>query len=236
MILAQALTLLGFATGGLVFFLEARRRNLATEGIGKLTLVALIAGLVGAKLTELVFGDGALFREPWALLDPRTGGRTIVGGILAGWLAVEIAKRKMGIKRTTGDMFALALPAGEAVGRLGCYVGGCCYGAESSVAWAVFQHGAFRHPTQLYLSAAALGTFLLLFRLRDRLAEGMLFPLYLCLFGAYRLVIEFFRVRDVAFAGLSVTQWVSIEIFATSLILLMVRAHRMKMQEKLNHG
>ncbi|MDQ2985412.1 MAG: prolipoprotein diacylglyceryl transferase [Armatimonadota bacterium] len=227
MLLAQLLTLSAFIVGGIVFYAEAKRRKLATTGIGKITIAALIGGLAGAKITELIFGGGpSLTESPWTLFDPTTGGRTIVGGIVGGWIAVEIAKRVLGIRRTTGDMFALALPAGEAVGRLGCFVGGCCYGIESSVPWSVYQHGAFRHPTQLYLAAAAAITFLVLTSLRKRTREGSLFPLYLMMFGSYRLVIEFFRVREIAFSGLSVAQWVSIELIVSSIILLAYRLRR----------
>jgi phosphatidylglycerol:prolipoprotein diacylglycerol transferase len=231
-LLAQSLTFLAFAVGGIVFYLEARRKRLATSGIGKLTLVALVAGLAGAKITELIFGGGQL----WMLFDPTTGGRTIIGGVIAGWIAVEIAKLRMGIKRTTGDMFALALPAGEAVGRLGCFVGGCCYGIETSVPWAVFQHGAFRHPTQLYLAIAASLTFAILFLIRKRLPEGALFSLYLMSFGSYRLLIEFFRTREIAFGGLSVAQWVSVEIIASAALLLAYRLRKARLAESVTNG
>lgn len=232
MVLAQALTFLAFVVGGVVFYLEARRRRLATSGIGKLTFVALVAGLAGAKITELIFGGGQL----WMLFDPTTGGRTIIGGVIAGWIAVEIAKWRLGIKRTTGDMFALALPAGEAVGRLGCFVGGCCYGIETLVPWAVLQHGASRHPTQLYLAAAALSTFIGLFLVRKRIPEGALFSLYLMSFGGYRLLIEFFRAREIVFAGLSVAQWVSVEIIVSSVLLLAYRLRKARKLESVTNG
>jgi phosphatidylglycerol:prolipoprotein diacylglycerol transferase len=232
MVLAQVFTLLAFIIGGAVFYLEARRRHLATAGVRKLAFIALIAGLAGAKITELFFGGGEL----WMLLTPSTGGRTIVGGVIAGWIAVEVGKWRLGIKRSTGDMFALALPAGEAVGRLGCFMGGCCYGVETSVPWKVLQHGAFRHPTQLYLSAAAAVTFVVLFLAKKRFPEGGLFCLYLMSFGTYRLIIEFFRDRETSFAGLSVAQWVCTELIVSSVVLLAFRQRRARLAEGAING
>ncbi|MEO7453451.1 MAG: prolipoprotein diacylglyceryl transferase family protein [Fimbriimonadales bacterium] len=237
LIVAQVLTLFAFMVGGIVFYFEAKRRKLATEGVGRITVAALVGGLIGAKLTELIFGSGpSLFESPWLLFNPATGGRTIIGGIIAGWIAVEIVKWRLGIRRSTGDMFALALPAGEAIGRIGCFIGGCCFGIETSVPWAVWQHGEYRHPTQLYLASAAALTFVCVWRLRSRLPEGALFAVYLALFGSYRLVIEFFRAREIVFGGLSTAQWVSVELIVSSIILLAYRLRKSALMETTNSG
>src|SRR5687768_15562641 len=227
LLLAQFLNFLGYMVGGAVFIWQAKRRKLATEGMGLILLAALVGGLVGAKLTEWLFGAGApLFNSPAAFFDPFVGGRSILGGVLVGWLCVEIAKRRLGITRKTGDMFAFALPAGEAVGRLGCMVGGCCYGIGTTVPWAVFQHSEWRHPTQLYSSAAAIVTLCVVYFFRNRVPEGGLFPIYLMMFGCSRLVVEFFREGEVAFAGLSIAQLICIEIVVSSAILLALRLRK----------
>src|ERR1044071_993758 len=136
----------------------------------------------------------------------------------------------MGIRRSTGDLFALALPAGEAVGRIGCFFNGCCYGvpvARGSVPWAIFQHGAWRHPAQLYSAAAALLLLVLLLAVRDRLPrEGDLFKAYRLLFGASRLLIEFWRERPALLAGLSLAQWVSVELAVAGAAALLLSARR----------
>jgi phosphatidylglycerol:prolipoprotein diacylglycerol transferase len=232
MLLAQLFNWLGYVVGGVVFLWQARKRRLATEGIGIIFLAALIGGLAGAKLTEWIFGAGTpLFNSPAAFFDPFVGGRSILGGVLVGWLCVEIAKKRLGIRRKTGDLFAFALPAGEAVGRLGCFFGGCCHGKAASVPWAVFQHGDFRHPTQLYSSAAALLTLGVVYFFRNRVPEGCLFPIYLMMFGGSRLLIEVFREGEPAFAGLSLAQWIAIEIFISALILLVFRLRKSVPQE-----
>ncbi len=195
---AALVTYLGYATGGLVLVYEARRRGLATRGMGLVAAAGFAGGLLAAKLGHWLLVDPALWSaSPLSLFDPRLGGRTIITGILGGWLAVWATKRHLGITRPTGDLWALALPAGEAVGRFGCLLAGCCYGAECALPWAIWQHGAWRHPTQLYAAAWAALTWLVLWRSRGRLPrEGDLFRLFLVLFGVGRWLIERHRAHD----------------------------------------
>src|SRR5687768_3426344 len=96
-------TALGYATGLLVLCWAARERRLATEGMGWVALAGLVGGVLGAKAAEWAVAHGSLLAaHPGALLDPRLGGRTVIGGVLGGWLAVELAKRRLGIRRSTG--------------------------------------------------------------------------------------------------------------------------------------
>jgi phosphatidylglycerol:prolipoprotein diacylglycerol transferase len=177
-------------------------------------ITGVIGGTLGAKLTQWVLVNGQFLRDnPEALLNPTLGGRTILGGLLAGWMTVEIAKRRMGIRRSTGDLWAQALPAGEAIGRIGCFFNGCCQGAVCSLPWAVYADGAWRHPVQLYSAAVAAVIFVIVMRARDHmLREGDLFRLYLLLFGASRFALEFVRERTTGIGGLSLAQWVSLEL------------------------
>jgi phosphatidylglycerol:prolipoprotein diacylglycerol transferase len=220
----SAITALAFVVGALVFYLAARRDRVATEGMLYVALAGMAGGVLGAKLTEWVLVHWSAFiSHPASILDPRLGGRTLIGGVLAGWLAVEIAKRRLGIRRSTGDLFALALPAGEAVGRIGCFFNGCCYGVPARVPWAVYQHEAWRHPAQLYASAVSLLIFGALLWLRPRTRrEGELFQWYLVLWAAGRFGVEFFRQRDLALGGLSLAQWVCLELAVISGAVLLL--------------
>jgi phosphatidylglycerol:prolipoprotein diacylglycerol transferase len=241
MTLGAFFTALGYIVGALVFYLAAHRKRLATEGMIYVALAGLVGGVLGAKLMEWALVHYRTFAaHPTAMLDPRLGGRTLIGGVIVGWLAVEFAKWRLGIRRSTGDMFALALPAGEAFGRIGCFFNGCCYGVPSSVTWAVYQHGAWRHPTQLYSSAVAVALFAILFALRDKMPrEGDLFRLYIVLFGISRFALEFLRERNVAFGGLSVAQWVCLEMsvmFSLTLFISRRRAQATLQQEVSSHA
>lgn len=185
---------LAYLTAVGVFGWMARRRGLDTAGMWLLMQAGLLGGLVGANLAQL--------------LATGTPGKTIEGGFIGGYLAVVWMKRRLGIVRPTGDLFALALPAGEAIGRIGCFIGGCCYGKVSSAALALHDHGALRYPTQLFLSAAAAAMFALLLWLERKrvLPENGLFYTQGMLFCMSRFVIEFFRDGHVALGALTLAQ------------------------------
>lgn len=183
-----------YGTGLALFAMMARRRGIATSGIWFIMQAGLIGGLAFAGLTQVLVAG--------------TAGKTLIGGIVGGYLTVVIAKRRLGITRPTGDLWAVAIAGGEAVGRVGCFIGGCCFGKAANVAWAVHDHGALRHPTQLYMAAAALGVLGVLLALdRYRLPENTLFYVQGVLFCATRLSIEFYRDGAPAYAGLTFAQW-----------------------------
>ena len=172
----------------------ARRRGLATNGMLILMQAGLVGGLVGANLVQL--------------LAAGIPGKTIEGGFIGGYLAVVLMKRRLRIVRPTGDLFAPALAAGEAIGRIACFIGGCCYGKAASLAWSVHDHGAFRHPAQLYLSAGAALTFVALIALERKrfLPENGLFYTQGMLFCMTRFGVEFFREGATSMAGLTLAQ------------------------------
>src|SRR5579862_6960915 len=203
----ELFTALGYVTGVLVLIWAARQKSLVTDGMAQVALAGLVGGVIGAKLTELIFEGWPIRIGLAAALDPRTGGRALLGGIVFGWVGVELAKRKLGIRRSTGDLFALALPAGEAVGRIGCFFNECCFGTKCSAPWAVYQHGEWRHPVQLYsaLTAGLVFTILLASR-RKFTREGDLFRLFLILFGTTRFALEFLRQNDTFWLGFTPMQ------------------------------
>lgn len=180
-LMAAPIYVCAYAAAALVFWQMARRRGMATDDIARVMAAGLIGGLAGANLLQL--------------LATGLPGKTIEGGIAGGWLAVIWMKRRLHVTRPTGDLFALAIPAGEAIGRIACFVGGCCYGKVSTLAWAVHDHGAWRHPAQLYLALAAALTFALLVAVERRalLPENGLFYLGGLLFCVDRFIVEFFR-------------------------------------------
>src|SRR5262249_48724971 len=120
-------------------------------------------------------------------------------------------------------------PAGEAVGRIGCYFNGCCYGSASHVPWAVYQHGEYRHPAQIYSSIAAALLLAIVFAAsRLRLYPGALFHLYLSLWGGSRCSLEFFRERQPMLFGLDLMQLAAVETFLFGGAALVVLTTRRK--------
>lgn len=223
----ECVTLLSYLVGAGVFVWAARRKRLATEGMAIVAGVGFVAGIFGAKIAQLL-AEGWPVKIPWfAVAQPQIGGRALLGGVICGWIGVEIMKRRLGIRRSTGDLFALALPAGEAVGRIGCHLNGCCYGERCDLPWAIWQHGAWRWPSQLMSSAVAALTFGALLWAAPRLRrEGDLFRLYLLLFGVTRFGLESVRWRESTVLGLSPMQWFCLELVAFASVSLVWRRRR----------
>jgi phosphatidylglycerol---prolipoprotein diacylglyceryl transferase len=141
------------------------------------------------------------------LISP--GGKTIAGGLLGGWLGVETMKLVTGIRQRTGDLFALPLCVGIAVGRIGCFIAGLAddtYGKPTALPWAVdLGDGIGRHPVQAYemLFLALLGVVV---SLPAQWGEGARFRIFLAGYLSWRVAIDFLKPQPLV-AGLNVIQW-----------------------------
>ena len=154
-----------------------------------------------------------------------------MAGLLAGWIGVEVAKRVIGLRRSTGGAFALALAAGEAVGRVGCHFNECCYGREWGGAVAVVQHGAARFPVQIASAIYASAMFFALWSMRRNLEGAALFRLYIVLFAAGRFCLEFLHGASPTLGPLTVVQWVCLEVLASVVVIAFVLRAIQKRQE-----
>ena len=170
---------------------------------------AIFGALIGSKLLAWVESPQEYFgRFPdWHRL---LGGKTIVGGLLGGWVGVEIAKKIVGIKHATGDLYIIPLIFGMAVGRIGCFLTGLSdqtYGVHCSLPWAVDFGDGPRHPTQLYdiVLLTILG-FILHFTIKQKPA-GFMFRVFMIGYLLYRFASEFIKPRDFRAIGLSPIQW-----------------------------
>ena len=111
------------------------------------------------------------------------------------------------------DIVAPSVILGQAIGRIGCFFSGCCYGKETSGTWGFMTRFAPgpRHPYQLYESAADFALFIALILLSGKIAfEGGLLSSYVLGYSAVRFALEFFRDNDSYLAGLSYGQWASL--------------------------
>ena len=140
------------------------------------------------------------------------GGKTIVGGLLGGWVGVELAKKRLGIASRTGDVYVFPLILGTCIGRVGCFLTGLAdhtHGTATALPWAVdFGDGVRRHPTQLYEIGflLLLGAALLL-RMRRPWVDGEIFRLFMLGYLGWRFAAEFIKPRYTGYAGLSAIQW-----------------------------
>ncbi len=194
LILSPFCYFLGYLSGGCAFWWLARRRGLNTVGVASTMAVGLFGGLVFGNIFQFLFTGEA--------------GKTVIGAIAGGYATIIVFKSYIGLTRPLGDLFAFAISAGEAVGRWGCFFGGCCYGKVAHGTFTIWQHNAWRYPTQIYLSLAAALTFAILLTVERKhlLPENGLFYLQGTLFCTLRFIIEFFRVGDTVLYGLTAAQ------------------------------
>jgi prolipoprotein diacylglyceryltransferase len=174
-------------------------------------VAAAIAGaVIGSKLLYWL-EDPMRTAHEWRNFNYLLGGKTVVGALLGGTLAVEIVKRRTGVHRRTGDLFAVPLCLGIAIGRVGCFFGGLAddtYGIATSLPWGVdFGDHVRRHPVQLYESFAMIVLAILLARVAPpRFAEGDRYRLFLSAYCAWRILIDWLK-PGVFFGGLTMLQW-----------------------------
>ena len=181
-------------------YLKQRKRSgdhLSTRDRMWIVAAAICGAAIGSKL---LYWLGYLM-----------GGKTIVGGLIGGLIAVEAIKRRLGIQRRTGDLFAIALCIGIAVGRIGCFLSGLSddtYGIATSVPWGIdFGDGTRRHPVQLYeVVWLCLLALWLTWLARKPHREGDLFKGLMLGYFGFRLAIDFLK-PGVALAGLTSIQW-----------------------------
>ncbi|MEM4719559.1 MAG: prolipoprotein diacylglyceryl transferase [Candidatus Pacearchaeota archaeon] len=189
---------LGIVLGVLVYWSEVKKKKNYSENNLYILLAALLGGAIGAKLVIIVIYWNEL---TWEII---LYGKSIVGGLIGGTIGVLLAKKFLGIeKERKGNFFAPAIALGVAVGRIGCFLRGCCYGKETFLPWGIdFGDGVSRHPTQLYESLFMLGMF---FYLRKRNKKnpspGSSFDILIISYFGFRFLIEFIRVEKIIFLG-----------------------------------
>jgi phosphatidylglycerol:prolipoprotein diacylglycerol transferase len=182
-----------------------------------LVYVAALAGaFLGAKLVYLG-AEGWLHwhdANRWVILAT---GKSVAGALLGGYLAVEIAKRLLGYRGTTGDWFAVIVPAGVMIGRIGCILNGCCLGRACEPSWFTMNdaNGVARWPAalvELLFNALMLGVILIL--RRQKILPGQHFHIYLMAYGLFRFFHEFLRDTPQIVGSISGYQIAALGIFA----------------------
>ncbi|HTM24881.1 MAG TPA: prolipoprotein diacylglyceryl transferase family protein [Vicinamibacterales bacterium] len=209
---------LAYSIGFRLFLWERRRLGDTIDTGARWSVVA--AAVFGAAIGSKLFfwlEDPAETLAHWNDLRFLLGGKTIVGGLIGGLAGVELEKRWTGLTRRTGDLFAMPIAAGIAIGRIGCFLSGLpdrTFGTPSALPWAVdFGDGIPRHPTQLYESAVMAVVAVLLGRLtRHPHREGDVFKLFMVSYFALRLGVDALKPEVRIFLGLSSLQWASVAV------------------------
>jgi phosphatidylglycerol:prolipoprotein diacylglycerol transferase len=226
---------LAFAVGTLWAMREARRRGLAPERMLDVGLAALVGGLIGGRALYVILDPYTTWREfPLVWHGGLSFHGALIGGIIAVAIYALLSRTCLTLILDTG---APGVALGYAVGRIGCFLNGCCYGAPTSLPWGVCflspTTGRLTppsHPAQLYASAGSLIVFALLVLLRPRARiGGQLFIAYLGLYGVMRFVVELWRrgyTAELLWGPLTQAQVASIAMMVIGVIGWLVLGRR----------
>jgi phosphatidylglycerol---prolipoprotein diacylglyceryl transferase len=224
----------GVIVGLFVARWQARKLALDPDRIWNVGIYMVLIALLGSKLW-LVLGDLPYYwhfpREIFSYATLQSGG-DIFGGVVFGLLFIILYARRQKLGYLAlADAFAAPLALGHAIGRVGCFCAGCCWGKPTNLPWGIVFTNPLAaqlvgtplnvrlHPTELYEAGAELINFLLLVWLgRRQKFTGELFAAWMILYGFERGIIEFFRGdpgRGMMFGGaISFMQIVSVLLIA----------------------
>lgn len=235
---------LAIAIGALAGIWIARKRwsdyGGEADDIASLAVIAVPAGLIGARLYHVITDWSSLYSLgrwwPDAFMIWK-GGLGIPGGIIAGSVAAVLMTRRLGVDwRRVGDAVAPALPVAQAIGRLGNWFNQEVFGRPTSLPWTLridvanrpsgYAKFATFHPTFLYEGLWNLGLagFIMVASRRVALRPGRWFAVYITGYGLGRLWVEGLRIdRASLVLGIRVNVWMSLAAIAGGLVWLFWR-------------
>ncbi len=225
---------------------QSEREGEDPEQIADLAFLALVAGLVGARIVFIFTKLDEYASNPLEVVMFWRGGLVFYGGFIGAALFVIYFCRKHRLDYfKIVDILIPYLAMAHAFGRLGCLAAGCCFGKPTELPWgivfpvnsmphsqqvsdgliAVHDHPIPIHPTQLYEAGAEILLFaiLLVFRTRKRF-HGQLFLTWLASYSIIRSLIEILRgdKERGLYYGLSTSQWISLAVAVTAVTLFVV--------------
>ena len=198
-----------------------------------LAAIACVGALSGALLLELPadwFGWAAQGAGA-PIVAHGIGGRTVLGGILGGWIAVELSKPALGIRVATGDGFAAPLAAALACGRVGCSLTGCCPGkAAADSSWwrgiaLVARDGVARFPAApveaVFHAVAAVALVVLV---RRGMLPGRALAAYVAIYCVVRVLLEEVRDNPAVLGRWTYYQLLALPLLALALVTIVRRS------------
>ena len=237
------MTALAYLAASFYLFKRLHYIKLDKDTFWDIIFIAFVAALAGSKILYLLLSWqelGSTFSERalYAFKNFRYGFVFLGGAVTAIVSLLYFMKKKHLPVFKTADFFVVALPLGHAIGRIGCFLAGCCFGKPTHMPWGVsFTHphtlvppqfqGLPLHPTQLYEVAANLILFFLLQHYYKKPHKnGGVLAAYIVGYCAIRFVIEFFRgdFRGGFWLGLSPSQLISaLAILAVSVTWIFLK-------------
>jgi len=215
----------GVFFGGLVLQKNACKQGYSQETVTRLIFWTIIWGILGGRILHVIVQFPYYYRHPLEILSIRNGGLAVEGAVIVALIFLTVYSK---IKRFNLlgmlDIVSLSVTLGQSIGRLGCFLNGCCYGKPTEFFLGLgvkFPHLAEKvHPTQLYYSTAYIVLFFILKRMyKKHLQPGTVFVTYILAFALIRYIIDMLR-GDLFPTGLGLysTQIIGIVLFITGTV------------------
>jgi phosphatidylglycerol---prolipoprotein diacylglyceryl transferase len=174
---------------------EAKKKGISPEIMVDLIFWVALWGILGSRFFYVMLNTSVFLKDPWQIVMVHQGGLAWQGGLVFGILSgfLFIRQKKL-LFWPTLDLVAPYIALGQAIGRLGCFLNGCCFGRP--VSWGVYfpVHQDVLHPTQLYSAGNLFVIFLFLtFLKKFHHAQGTIFFWYLILASLERFFVQFLR-------------------------------------------
>ena len=217
---------------------EAPRKKIDPDAIIDFILIAFPLAIVGARLYYVIFEWGYYSQHPGEIFAIWNGGIAIYGGLLTGALVLYLFSRRRLIEPI--DFLDIAAPSvmiAQSIGRWGNFFNQEAYGAAvkslnylpSFIRNQMYIDGSYRQPTFLYESSWNFLGFLLILILRRKpqfLRQGEITAFYLIWYGFGRMIIEGMRTDSLMFAGLRVSQWLSMILILVGLAIIIYQRRK----------
>jgi phosphatidylglycerol:prolipoprotein diacylglycerol transferase len=220
---------------------DAQKIGIEPGAVTDIGLWIIVSGVVGARVTYVLMNARDYLEDPLEIIMLNHGGLVYYGGVTAGTIAAIYLIRRAGLPvLKTTDVLIPYIALGQALGRIGCFLNGCCYGRPTTTGLGITfppESPAFLAypgqkiiPVQLVSFAALVCLFLVLKAVSTKKRfDGQVFALYFIIYPALRFVIEFFRGdNQILFAGLTVGQLTSTGMFAIGVIMFVSLMRRKK--------
>ncbi len=205
---------------------DSKHQGINTDAVLDMAIAAVIGGILGARIGWIVTSPNVVWylAHPLRILAIWEGGLSYFGGILGGVVAANWMVRRRHLRFwQMADMVAPLLALSFGIGKIGCWLNGCCHG-KVTTSWlgVVFTNpvsecellGQRVWPTQLFNSASGFIAFGILYWVvrKHKNYEGEVFIWYLYLYGASSFLVEFYRYIPVHVLGLTPNQWTALVI------------------------
>jgi phosphatidylglycerol---prolipoprotein diacylglyceryl transferase len=229
----------GFLVGLMVTVKIGKTEGITPQQTMDIGFLIIVAAIVGSRLMYVLMNISYYVERPIDIFKMWQGGLVFSGGIVCVVLAVLWYTRRHRLSFwKTADMWAPAMAVGQAIGRIGCFMAGCCYGKPTGSRWGVVftdPHSLAPlniplHPTQLYSSVSNFIIFFVLLLLhRKKKFDGQVFLWLLVLHSTARLFVERFRGDDrgmVLEGGMTITQLVTLALLIGAIVALYIFKRR----------